>query len=643
MLTSDDENEILEIKEKTDKKKSVKKKSNYVRYFTCRGCGKKGDKEDKNDHEASCELFNISKRSKSGIYRCGKSKQHDEENGYMYECSIKMRMEALGIDKGISKPIYRNYIKEVRDGKEKFILENMNDGLIDDIEKKVTSEYIWKVAKEQTYINELREEKPIKFILDPKNSENLQRNDNKLISLQVTETISHNQAKDNKGISYLQIGNIGNAVSCIRTSMFTFNNDEDLIGVSTFQNPNTLTSSDTQWQEEPLSGIQFWTCNPNKADSLKYKFSLQTMYGCILDFCFSNIKPKNELVLVYFAVAFSHGVVGIYALPKKCKEFVNNVYEGKALLLLKHPMTKIYNETMTTIIPYIKVAWSPYKKGSLLSAVSANDFVHVWNFNESLVNPYLSIQEEDQGHVTDVAFLNENVLCMAYYDRYNTFFDINIKEIIYAESRPRTSGRRLTVEPHIFPSVGIYQTLLTNINDRNTYLCHVLSFDDIEKQCFSTPIYGRHQVQLNDMAFCPNTGAIITIGSDGKVIFNLQCVVLPNYVKHSRQLSISNARLLLIRKSFDNGNEEIKAVSGDDLITKANLTRTQCAENLYLEIHTSKETTSTNLKLDSSTMDIKIEALFRLACSQIDKNCSVYTAGESGLLFCLTSNYKNIF
>uniref|UniRef100_A0A0K0F513 WD_REPEATS_REGION domain-containing protein n=1 Tax=Strongyloides venezuelensis TaxID=75913 RepID=A0A0K0F513_STRVS len=644
MSTTEYECEDIDIKEEViEKRNSSRRRSSYVKYFTCRGCNERLDREDKDNHEASCELFNISKRKKSGIYRSGKSKQQDEENGYMYESSVKMRMEALGIDKGVTKAIYHMYVKEVRSGKEKFIKQNMSNGLIDDIEKKVTSKYKWEIAKEQTYIDDLHEEQSIRFVFDPEDKENLTKDDKRLLSLEVTKSVSHKQAGDNIGVSYLQVGNVGNAVSCIRTSMFTLNNDEDLIGISTFQNPDTLTASGTSWQEESLSGIQFWTCNPNKKNSLTYKFSLQTMRGCVLDFCFSNIKPKNELVLVYFAVAFSHGLIGIYALPKKCKDFKNSVYEANAIILLNHPSTKIYNETITTMIPYTKISWSPYKKGSLLSAVSANDFVHVWDFNKSLDNPYLSIQEEDQGHVTDVAFCNENIVSIAYYDRYNTFFDLNTNEVIYAESRPRTSGRRLTIEPHIFQSVGIYQTLLTNANDRNTYLCHVLSFDNTEKQCYSAPIYGRHQVQLNDMAFCPNTGTVITTGSDGKVIFNLQCVIVPNYVQHSRQFAISNSRLCLIRKSFNVDNIKNEEVSGEESKTKVNLTRTQCAENLYLEVHTSQKVNSNNTKLDSSTMDLKIEALFRLAASQVDKNCSVYTAGEGGLLFCVTSNYKNIF
>uniref|UniRef100_A0A0N4Z1R2 WD_REPEATS_REGION domain-containing protein n=1 Tax=Parastrongyloides trichosuri TaxID=131310 RepID=A0A0N4Z1R2_PARTI len=641
--------EIIEIKnecvvsEDEVSFKKVKRVSNYVRHFTCRGCGFKGKREDKEDHDLSCELLNISKRSKGAIYRLAKEKESDGGNEYMYGCSVKMRMEALGIDKGISKVVYNTYTNEVKRGKEKFIKEHMSNGLIDIVEKKNIRDYPWVISKEEMYLSELQEENSIRFALDPIHHESLKKDDTKLVSLNVTEAMSYKQYKDNKGDEYLQIGNVGNVASCVRTSMFTMKNDEDLIGISTFQNPNTLTSCGIQWQEEALSGIQFWTCNPTTKDSLKYRFSLQTMYGCIMDFCFSNIKPKNTDVLVYFAVAFSHGVIGIYSLPKECNKFQKAVYETSPILLLKHPQVKIYNESITSIIPYIKLSWSPFNKGTLLAAVSANDSVHLWNFEESLNHPHLSIEEDcDKGHALDVAFLNENVLCMAYYDRYNTFFDIKKQEIIYAENRPRTSGRRLTVEPHIFPSVGIYQTLLTNANDRNSYLCHVLSFDDNDKRCFSVPVYGRHQVQLNDMAFCPNTGAVVTTGSDGKVIFNLECVLIPNYAEHSRQLAMSNSRLYLVRRSYNTSyNDDSELVNEPNV--KPNLTRSQCSENLYLEIHTSLSGNSKNPKLDGATLDIKIEALFRLACSQVDKNCSVYTVGEAGLLFCVTSNYKNLF
>uniref|UniRef100_A0A0N5BPA1 Uncharacterized protein n=1 Tax=Strongyloides papillosus TaxID=174720 RepID=A0A0N5BPA1_STREA len=134
---------VGDIKEElSDKRRSSRKKSSYVKYFTSHNCDDKVYREEKDDHEASCELLNISKRNKPRIYRSPKTKQQDKENGYMYECSVKIRID-------------------------------------------------------QTYIDDLREEKSKRVIFDSKDKRNLTRDDEGLLLLEVTKSVSYKQTDEN--------------------------------------------------------------------------------------------------------------------------------------------------------------------------------------------------------------------------------------------------------------------------------------------------------------------------------------------------------------------------------------------------------------------------------------------------------------
>uniref|UniRef100_A0AC35UAH2 WD_REPEATS_REGION domain-containing protein n=1 Tax=Rhabditophanes sp. KR3021 TaxID=114890 RepID=A0AC35UAH2_9BILA len=564
----------------------------------------------------------------------------EKHGDYIYDkvtSKVKMRIEALGFEESVPKSNLDAYWEDVKKGKEWFSKTYLEDGLISLIEKHDASMNEWKKVDDCEYLEDLKQRKSVKVVIDPEVSESLKGEEECLKSLFFANNMSFD-SKDSEKKSTVNMTFVGGPISNVRVCPFLFEEKFDLIAVSTFQNHDTLTDVGEEWMKNKLNGVQFYVCNPDLHDSLKLKFTLETNLGCINDFQFSNIRPKDANVLAYFAIAYSHGVVGIYSLPKSCSLFENVGYKVQQLHLLKHPNIVTGNGVSTNQVPYMKLAWSNFDKGDSLAVLSATKACHIWKLSENVNEPVISISDQDYGFATDVAFNSESEVCVSYYERIIVFFDLKTKEISYIEDRARTAGRRLTVESHILPHIFVFQPICTSYSEKTYFTTSSIFFEEETKTCICIPIYSKHLVTTNDISVCGKTGSIYSVGGDGRICINAQAVLDPYQFTTQRTFTLCKQILMLRRRAYE--TNEVSEGNDGDGTSKANITSEKCLKNVYLEIYTPSTSEEKLNSLNGSSMDIKIESLFRSCASQNAKTTAIYAGGEAGLLFSVSMNFE---
>ncbi|VDN51116.1 unnamed protein product [Dracunculus medinensis] len=470
----------------------------------------------------------------------------------------------------------------------------------------------------------------------------------------------------------------GGPISAIKACPMQLKDGRECVAVSVFHDEEHLVKRNTV---DLTDYIQLWLFT-NKEGSVvaNLSFMLETKVGAILSLAwcpsvrhsthYTRQIPLSNLLGI-LAVAGMQGNVLLYRIFTDLFDQNSSdnpiVYRAKPFLSLKNPEVCLN-------APIFSLAWTEYEGASKIAAVSAFGFflylffsefdlfftgaVLLWDLNNLESSPFLLKVDDWSSPPSHVVFNFPNQLVVSFREKFILIYDYITKEVLLEEGASRTAGAKVASCERLFKGFVSYQCGNVAVhNPTQSFTSHSVSAGcyitciSTEGNFFVVPIINRHEICVWEMAFCPLTGALMSVGGDGRLVVSLNGRIVPHGTQRDVFFKACRVLMTVIRKPNDNNawlSDTETNEKGSDLKAPAtNLELSAQASYLEINFEDIKQECSFYLQpanilikvtfqcnqfpIQSYSIDLRTESLNVIDISQASGRLAI-CGGEAGLL-----------
>uniref|UniRef100_A0A183EQ15 WD repeat-containing protein 45 n=1 Tax=Gongylonema pulchrum TaxID=637853 RepID=A0A183EQ15_9BILA len=148
-----------------------------------------------------------------------------------------------------------------------------------------------------------------------------------------------------------------------------------------------------------------------------------------------------------------------------------------------------------------------------------------------------------------VAYCGEERLAVSFREKMIRIYDIKTLRCIIEEGAQRTAGMQVYSRQRLFNGIFSYQQDYTlNGIHLTCGVCYVTS-GSTKENVFVLPLANKHEVQVWDMCVCPRTGAVVSVGGDGRLIISQNGRLAPHESDNDLSFNACRVVMTLLRKS----------------------------------------------------------------------------------------------
>ncbi|KAH7727645.1 tropomyosin [Aphelenchoides avenae] len=255
--------------------------------------------------------------------------------------------------------------------------------------------------------------------------------------------------------------------------------------------------------------------------------------------------------------------------------------------------------------------WSPFLRGRFIAAISGTSQIYIWDLEakEDVGAPLIVLNPSGQSPAVTISWLADYEVCVSFRAKMLKVFDINSGDCILAEQTTRTAGARVATQPVCFNGLLAYDTHFVNIVDVMNTMSAYIAFNRDDDSAIVVPTFNSHQVQACRSRICQRTGAIGSVGADGRLVWSINGRIVARGETMDYTFACARPALHLVRR-------QKAAANVDDTGDKVLLSHEECCEGSWLEVRLGdsalkdQDSVKRNkLKLPEILLDRRVESL----------------------------------
>ncbi|VDK89390.1 unnamed protein product [Onchocerca ochengi] len=441
----------------------------------------------------------------------------------------------------------------------------------------------------------------------------------------------------------------GGPISTIKSCPRKLEDDRECVAVTVFSDEEYLVSKNRK--NCSIDYVQFWLYD-NKPERISASlwFLLEVNYSTILctAWCPSlrnSVKQDSKLsnFVGILAVSGMKGSISLFGI-RSDMPIPSTSDNDRLVYCCSEPDLVLSCPECCNNAPTISIAWSEKGGSSILAAVSASGHVLIWDLNASTISAKVIHSAEWLSPPLNVVFCGLEQLAVSFREKLIRIYDLATLTYVIEEGAQRTAGMQVYSREGLFNGIFSYQQDFTL---GGMYLtcgtCYIV-LGSSKGNFFVVPLANRHEIQLWDICICPKTGAVISVGGDGRLQVSLNGRLAAVGSEKDFLFNACQVVLTVIRKSEEvpRGktvepalNDDISASDSAECKNEAKfpppLTNLQlCAEKSHLEF-CFEDIKTGKTAMSQFSLDLRTESLNRLAVSEPSGQLAI-CGGEAGLL-----------